>query len=288
MNKKKINKIPTTYVLFILIFVCIASLLLSAIKPKVFDPIRNNVSKIVIPLQEGINDIGKNLTHRRKVFAKVKKLEKTNKQLKQQIDELTQENSLLSQNKYELERLRELYELDNTYSEYEKIACRVVGKDSGNWFNLFTINKGKKDGIETGMNVISGSGLVGIVSETYEDHATVRAIIDDESAVSVKFASSSDLGIVSGDLEEYSSGQLRLTNVKKEVEVKEGDMVLTSHVSTSFLPGILIGYVSEISLDSNDLAQSGYIIPVVDFEHLDEVLVIKQTKENYEDDYNEE
>ena len=79
MNKKKINKIPTTYVLFILIFVCIASLLLSAIKPKVFDPIRNNVSKIVIPLQEGINDIGKNLTHRRKVFAKVKKLEKGTK-----------------------------------------------------------------------------------------------------------------------------------------------------------------------------------------------------------------
>ena len=81
---------------------------------------------------------------------------------------------------------------------------------------------------------------------------------------------------------------MKITNVKKEVEVKEGDMVLTSHVSTSFLPGILIGYVSEISLDSNDLAQSGYIIPVVDFEHLDEVLVIKQTKENYEDDYNEE
>lgn len=288
MNKKKINKIPTTYVLFILVFVCIGSLLLSAIKPKIFNPLRNNISKIVIPLQEGINDIGKNLTHRRKVFAKVKKLEKNNKQLQMQIDELTQENSLLSQNKYELERLRELYELDNAYSEYDKIACRVVGKDTGNWFNLFTINKGEKDGIKNGMNVISGSGLVGIVCDTYKDHATVRAIIDDESKVSTKFASSSDLGIVSGDLEEYNSGRLRITEVSKDAEVNEGDMVLTSHVSSSFMPGILIGYVSEISMDSSDLTKSGYIIPVVDFEHLDEVLVIKQIKSDYQDDYNEE
>ena len=288
MNNKKINKIPTTYVLSFFVFVCIGLLLLSAIKPSVFNPLKNNVSKIVIPLQEGVNDIGKNLTHKRKVFAKVKKLEKQNKALQQQVDDLTQENALLSQNKYELERLQELYNLDNSYSEYEKIACRIIGKDTGNWFNLFTINKGKKDGIKNGMNVISGSGLVGIVCDAYDDHATVRAIIDDESAVSTKFASSSDLGIISGDLEQYNSGKLRITDVDKDAEVKEGDMVLTSHISSSFLPGILIGYVSEITPDSNDLTQSGYVIPVVDFEHLEEVLVIKETKSDHEEDYAEE
>lgn len=288
MNKKKFNKIPTTYILSFLVFACIGFMLLSAIKPIVFNPLKNTVSKIVIPLQEGVNDIGKNLTHRRKVFAKVKKLEKTNKQLQQQIDDLTQENALLSQNKYELERLQELYNLDNTYSEYEKIACRVVGKDSGNWFNLFTINKGKKDGIMNGMNVISGSGLVGIVCDTYDNHATVRAIIDDESAVTVKFANSSFHGIVSGDLEQYNTGKLHITDVRKEADVKEGDMVLTSHISKSFLPGILIGYVSEINQDSNDLTQSGFIVPVVDFENLEEVLVIKQLKADYQDDYVED
>ena len=99
MNKKKFNKIPTTYILSFLVFAFIGFMLLSAIKPIVFNPLKNTVSKIVIPLQEGVNDIGKNLTHRRKVFAKVKKLEKTNKQLQQQIDDLTQENALLSQNK---------------------------------------------------------------------------------------------------------------------------------------------------------------------------------------------
>ena len=289
MKKKKTSyKIPNTVVLFILIFACIGCLVLSAVKPNVFLPVKNMIGRIVIPLSEGIDDIGNNLTNRRKVFEKVKNLQKENKALKTQIDDLTEENSVLSQNKYELERLRELYDLDDTYSEYDKIAARIIGKDTGNWFNIFTINKGTKDGIKKGMNVISGGGLVGIVYDVYENHATVRAIIDDESAVSAKFAKSSDLSIVSGDLELYANGYLRITDIVKEADVKEGDMVLTSHISSSFLPGILIGYISEINQDANDLTQSGYIIPVVDFEHLEEVLVIKETKDDYSEDYDDE
>jgi len=288
MKKKTNNKIPNTYILFALVFACVGCLVLSAVKPKVFTPVKNGVARIIVPLSEGIDDIGSYFTKRRKVFEKVKKLQKENDSLKKQVDDLTEENAVLSQNKYELERLRELYDLDDSYSEYDKIAARIIAKDTGNWFNIFTVNKGKKDGIKEGMNVISGSGLVGIVSEVYDNHSTVRAIIDDESMVSAKFADSSDLSIVSGDLELYNSGLLRITDIVKNADVKEGDMVLTSHISSSFLPGILIGYISEIQYDSNDLTQSGYIIPVVDFEHLEEVLIITQTKEDYSKDYEEE
>ena len=61
------------------------------------------------------------------------------------------------------ERLQELYKLDQNYADYEKTAAHVIGSDSNNWFSTFTIDKGSNDGIEVDMNVMAGSGLVGIV-----------------------------------------------------------------------------------------------------------------------------
>ena len=87
---------------------------------------------------------------------------------------MTIENSQLMQEKYELEDLRALYELDRSYSDYSKVAANVIGKDSGNWFHSFIIDKGSQDGIEVDMNVLSGSGLVGIVTKVGADWAQVR------------------------------------------------------------------------------------------------------------------
>ena len=75
-----------------------------------------------------------------------------------------------------------------------------------------------------------------------------------------------------------NEGKLLLSNFKKSSNVSVGDAIVTSNISSMFLQGILVGYVNEISLDKNDLTQSGYIIPVVDFEHLQEVLIITQLK----------
>ena len=69
----------------------------------------------------------------------------------------------------------------------------------------------------------------------------------------------------------------QLANNDSEIEV--GEQVVTSHISSKYLPGILIGYVSKIKIDSNNLTRSGYITPAVDFQHLQEVLVITTTKE---------
>ena len=107
-----------------------------------------------------------------------------NEELQSQVDELTLENSRLMQNQYRLEELEELYALDQTYSEYNKVAANIIASDSGNWFNTFVIDKGSSDGIQVDMNVIAGSGLVGIVTRVGDNWAQVRAIIDDMSNVS--------------------------------------------------------------------------------------------------------
>ena len=276
---KYIN-INTKVLIFVLTVFCVFSIILSSIFSNYSKPAKIVSGALVVPLQDGMNGIGKWFTNKADYFNSVKKLTKKNKELESQVNELTEENSLLAQNKYELERLRDLYQLDQDYSSYEKIAANVIGKDSGNWFDIFTINKGSKDGIKKDMNVISGGGLVGIVTDVGKDYAKVRAIIDDESSVSVSFANTSDTGIVSGDLKLMDDGVMNVTEVLKDAKVTEGDMVVTSKISDKFVPGILVGYVTNIKLDSSELTQSGQIIPVVDFKHIDEVLVITQLKDD--------
>lgn len=276
----KFININTKVLIFVLTVFCVFSIILSSIFSNYSKPAKIVSGAIVVPLQDGMNGIGKWFTNKADYFNSVKKLTKKNKELESQVNELTEENSLLAQNKYELERLRDLYQLDQDYSSYEKIAANVIGKDSGNWFDIFTINKGSKDGIKKDMNVISGGGLVGIVTDVGKDYAKVRAIIDDESSVSVSFANTSDTGIVSGDLKLMDDGVMNVTEVLKDAKVTEGDMVVTSKISDKFVPGILVGYVTNIKLDSSELTQSGQINPVVDFKHIDEVLVITQLKDD--------
>lgn len=283
MKKRSKFTIQPKYMIFMLTIVCIVCMILSVVRPEFAKPIKSAGASIVVPIETGINHIGRWFTDKADNFKEVKKLQKENEELQEKIDELKEENNLLAQNKYELERLRELYELDQEYTQYKKTAARVIGKDTSNWFNIFTIDKGSEDGIKKDMNVISGGGLVGIVTDVGKNYAKVRTIIDDESSVSVSFASTSDTGIVSGDLKLIEDGFLNITGILKDAAVTEGDMVVTSQVSSKFLPGILVGYVEEVKLDSNKLNQSGKITPVVDFQHIDEVLVILQLKEQLED-----
>lgn len=135
------------------------------------------------------------------------------------------------------------------------------------------------------MNVIADGGLVGIVTETGAHWATVRSIIDDSSNVSATVTSISQNCMVTGDLQMMDDGKIRFIQLTdKEDQVQEGDKIVTSSVSNKFLKGILIGYISEVSTDANKLTKSGTIIPAVDFNDIQEVLVIKELKQQKTED----
>ena len=128
------------------------------------------------------------------------------------------------------------------------------------------------------MNVISGSGLVGIVTAVTENTATVRSIIDDFSNVSAMIAVTSDFCNVAGDLTLINDGKIHVENIPKESLVGDGYAIVTSHISSKYLPGILIGYTTDISIDANNLTKSGLVIPIVDFENIQYVFVITEKK----------
>lgn len=282
MKKRSKFTIQPKYIIFFLTLFCIGCMITSVAVPNFSMPFKNVASYVVVPLETGMNHIGKWFAEASDNFESIDKLQKENLELNSKVAELQEENNIMAQDNYELARLRELYELDRKYNEYPKVAARVIGKDTSNWFNIFTIDKGSDAGVKKDMNVIAGGGLVGIVTDVGKNYAKIRAVIDDESSVSVSFASTSDTGIVSGDLKLIDDGLLNITGIQKEAAVTEGDMVVTSQISDKFLPGILVGYVQEISLDPNELTQSGKISPVVDFQHIDEVLIIMQLKEKTE------
>jgi len=264
-------------------FFCIVLIAVTSINNSILTPLRTGVGYVLIPFQSGVNAIGTSLYNHMRDFSTMKEAQEENEELKNRVAELTEENNRLQAEQYELERLRELYALDQDYMQYEKVAARVIAKDSGNWFQIFRINKGSNDGIKENMNVIAGGGLVGIVTDVGANYATVRAIIDDASRVSCMSMRSGDNCIVSGDLTLFQEGLLGLDHVKKEADIQEGDKIVTSNISDVFLPGILVGYATELTTDSNNVTKSGQIVPVAEFDNLQEVLVITQLKDGGEE-----
>lgn len=279
MKRKNHTSHTNRYILIVLSVFCALMMLLSSFSDKVGGPFRAIANITVIPLQQGINHIGGWMGDMKDNFSTLKQLQAENEKLQEQVDALTTENNYLQEERYEYERLQELYQLDQQYAEYEKTAAHVIGKDAGNWFSTFTIDKGSTDGIAVDMNVLSGSGLVGIVTEVGPTWAKVRSIIDDSTNISGMVLSTSDTCIVSGSLSLMSTGQISFDKMENNDNVVAvGDQIVTSYISDKYLQGILIGSVSEINVDSNNLTRSGYIIPAVDFRNIQEVLVITTTK----------
>ncbi len=272
--------LPGKYLLFILTVLCICLMLLT-FGTNVFDkPLNTALGYVVIPFQQGIARAGEWLSRRSDELGQIRVLLDENARLKEEVAALTEENTLLQQDKYELNHLQELMELDQQYGDYKKIGARIISRDSGNWYTSFLIDKGSDDGLAEDMNVIAGGGLVGRITATGPNWARVTAIISDNSNVSAMTLASGDNLIVSGDLQMMSEGVITFTKlVDSKNVVVEGDKIVTSDISDKYLPNILIGYIHTINKDNNNLTKSGYITPAVDFEHLSEVLVITDLKQ---------
>ena len=270
----------TRYFLIGLSIFCICMIGITSLKGSLLNPIRSAVGYVLVPIQSGVNAVGGSIYEEATNIRELKTALEENERLQARVDELTEENTRLRAEQLELERLRNLYELDTQYMQYNKVGARIIAKDTGSWFSVFRIDKGSADGIKENMNVIAGGGLVGIITDVGANYATVRSIIDDSSEVSAMAQQSGDTCIVSGDLKLFNEGRLNLGYMEKDDDIKDGDMIVTSNISGKFLPGILIGYATDITVDySDNLTKSGYVIPVAQFDRLQEVLVITDLKD---------
>jgi rod shape-determining protein MreC len=285
--KKKGEKftIPSKYLLFALTSVCAIMIVLSLFT-NVFERVLNRVAgNMIIPFQRGITYVGGYIVDKAESVREIEALIEENSQLKATVDELTLEINRLQQDKYELAHLQELFKLDAQYEGYEKIGARIVGSESVNWYHSFLIDKGSDSGLAVNMNVIADGGLVGIITDVGPNWSRVTSIISDEINLMGRVLSTQDNLIVSGNLATVkTSGTISFAQLlDSDDQVHSGDKIVTSSISDKYLPGLVIGYIDKLQLDSNNMTKSGTLLPVVDFNHLDEVLIILDLKENYEE-----
>lgn len=276
---------PSKYLLLILTILCTGMMLVTFGTDAFNRPLNTVAGYIIVPFQQGISKVGGWLSSRSEELVQIRTLLDENARLREEIAALTEENTLLQQDKYELNRMRELVALDEQYGEYQKVGARIIGRDSGNWYSSFIIDKGTEDGLAVDMNVIAGGGLVGRITSVGPNWARVTSIICDNSNVSGMTLSTEDNLMVAGDLKLMADNCITFSQlVDSHNRVVEGDKVVTSDISDKFLPNILIGYINTINKDNNNLTKSGLITPAVDFEHLSEVLVITDLKQIVEEE----
>ena len=278
MNKNKRHQMKPRYVLWLIIALCLVFIGVSLKNNGEKLSIQNGISSFVLPMEKGLNSVGQWIGERREHSRSVNDLLAENEELKQQIDQLNTKISSMENNLSELEALRELLKMKEVYPDYDMVGARIISKDAGNWYNNFIIDKGSNDGIKKDMNVIYDNGLVGIVSDVSANNATVRAIIDDTSSVSGMLSKSTELCIVNGDLKLYQEGLLDVEMISKDAQIAAGDEVVTSYISDKYLPGLVIGYISDVSMDSSNLSQNAHITPKVSFDNITNVMVITQLK----------
>jgi rod shape-determining protein MreC len=167
------------------------------------------------------------------------------------------------------DRLRELVNLKKA-SPYEFLAAEVIGRDPSAWYQSIVINKGADDGLHKADPVLTANGIVGHLLHVAGDHATVMLIIDRNSAVDAMVQRTRARGLAKG----AGNGRCRFDYTLRKEALRVNDIVMSSGFDGIYPKGFRIGYVSKVIRRNTGLFQEVEITPFVDFETLEEVLVL--------------
>lgn len=198
-----------------------------------------------------------------------------------ELDELKKENEGLraEQARYseilaENIRLRGLLSFKQGYSQYRLTGASVISRDYGGWTHTMVIDRGKDSGLTKYMPVIVPSGLVGFVSEVYENSARVQLLLDPRTSVGgiVQRPTSRVVAMVSGN--SGNPGELAFINMPREADIIKGDTIVTSGYGGVYPKGLVVGTVELVDIDAVGGTQVANIKPAVDFSHMEEVFVI--------------
>ena len=153
---------------------------------------------------------------------------------------------------------------------YSSVTANVIGREPSNWNASLIIDKGASDGIRQGMAVVNSLGVVGKIVEVGSRASKVILVTDPQFSVATVIQESRDSGLVSGTLQ----GNCRLKYLNPNAQVKIGDKVITSSLSSTFPAGLLIGEIIQINEKAGNPSMDYLIQPVVNVSQVEEVLVI--------------
>lgn len=211
--------------------------------------------------------------------------------LKDEYETLTQENERLSlelSNSEEIslenERLKDLLDAKNAYDSLDPIYARIISRNTSQWLTTFSINRGEINGVEEGMAVVNGSGLIGRIYKVGLNYSDVVTIIDTRSGVGCLVQRTRDAGIMRGGVaNDADQDMCYVYYLPNTSSVMPGDTVVTSGTDATYPKGITIGSVIEVSLEAGAEGNYALVQPNVDFQHLEEVMVLRSVVEKASD-----
>ena len=243
-------------------------------------PVSSKAALLVLsPFQQAISWVGSQVSHVTGSIWEIVTVHEQNKMLRNEVEQLRVQNLEASEALAENERLRTLLGYRQMMTQFDMVGARVIGRDSATWSSVIIIDRGQKDGVNTDMTVVTEKGLVGHILEAGWNTSKVQLILDPRSSVGtiVQRAESRVAGIVQGDLDNPTMPQM--VNIPKNADVVEGDVIVTSGFGGTYPKGIVVGLVSSLQNDSGGLLKIGLLEPAVDFQKLEDVMVITESRE---------
>jgi len=260
-----------TNIIALLIFGAILGYFLS-FGPNTTQKFKAGVYQLLAPFLTSGSGLKKQITSVRTGLKSLDQLERENAALQVENRELRATNQSLRDVEHEVNRLRHALNYRER-SVFKLIAAEMVARDSSTWWRTVTINRGRRDGIETDMPVVTDEGLIGKTTSVSDVISVVLLVSDENCRVAASVEGSREQGIVSG--ERVTTGltpRLDLNFLSKQADLKPGQKVYTSGVGGVFPSGLLIGVVKSYRV--RELDGQAQLTPAVDLSHLEDVFVV--------------
>lgn len=229
---------------------------------------------VMAPFQNGLIWVGDQFSAFGGYFVSLKSLEDENQRLQEEISALQKETSRLIEADLENSRLRKLLGMsERLKNEFNLTVAPVIGRNASSWYNTITIKGGEDCGFTKGMPVMNGDGLVGRIISVSAYTSEVLLILDKDGTVGVLVQPSRTPGVVEGkgDL----GSHLSLKHVPYDANIQKNQTVISSGLGGIYPAGLLVGYISEIQTAAGGLMLEVTVTPFVDFDRLEEVMVLK-------------
>ncbi len=197
--------------------------------------------------------------------------ERENRGLHEKIDKLKQEKNEFLESRNENERLRKILKLKKARTDYV-VTAKVLARDPTNWFQILWINKGMSSGIAKNMVAVTTIGPVGKVHRVFQKGSNIILITDINSSVAVRLQTSRIEGILEG----RGDNRCYLKYILKNADVKVGEKLVTSGLDGIYPEGLLIGHVTNVRKDSEEMFQIIEAEPAQNLNSLEEVVILKR------------
>ena len=235
----------------------------------------NAVAGVVTPIQEGFSSVVDSIAAYLRRLKLRSTLELEYNRVKQENEQLIYQAMFAEELQHQLSAYQTLYDEISLNESLNPLVATVIGRESGNYFSSFTINKGSNDGIAEFMAVTMGGSFVGYTYNVSPTKSDVRCIIDSEASIAALISSNRDHGIVRGTLGIDGQAMCRMFYLPADHLPRPGDTVVTSGVSLPFPKGIPIGTVRESTRGMESNKQFVVVEPLADFQHIEYVIVLR-------------